>query len=37
MEAVQVKKYTEEHEWIELSADGKIGRPAFLPVDTHGR
>ena len=27
MRIVQEKKYTEEHEWIELSEDGKIGNP----------
>lgn len=27
---VQEKKYTEEHEWIELSEDGKTGSPALL-------
>lgn len=23
---VMVKKYTEDHEWIEMDADGKIGQ-----------
>ena len=27
---VEEKKYTEEHEWIELSEDGKTG---MLPLD----
>lgn len=27
---VQEKKYTEEHEWIELSEDGKTGSPALF-------
>ena len=28
--AVEVKRYTEDHEWIELDGDGKIG--TFLPA-----
>ena len=28
--AVQEKKYTHDHEWIELDADGKIGMPCHL-------
>lgn len=33
---VQEKKYTKDHEWIELSEDGKIGSPSSsTPLPTH--
>jgi hypothetical protein len=33
---MQVKKYTEDHEWIELDEGGKIGTPSpdFTPRST---
>ena len=30
--AVQEKKYTEDHEWIELDSEGKIGPQASSPI-----
>jgi glycine cleavage system H protein len=36
---VRAKKYTEDHEWVELSGDGKIGMlpsPAFVGADLSG-
>jgi hypothetical protein len=29
---VEVKKYTESHEWIELADDGKTGELQLLPL-----
>ena len=29
---VQEKKYTEDHEWVELSEDGKTGIPNTLAL-----